>query len=243
MSARSQGTCYPSAGLVTQNGARSPVCTVCNADSGHVQPDCNDSNNSTACGSCVACNTICVQIQAYCNINHENINNHADVGKYNATCEVKDEFIFRNWRSAWWNDLQDDLLTADIVGKTKNQGAGFSMTPTAPDPENAPHPLNSLVTAAKYNEIVAGINAFNTSINSVKTGDVIRAAHAIAFHTGFDAAKFDTDVCDVCNAAVESHFNCTCNCTCSCSCSCTCSCGCGCSCSCSCGCSCSCTKG
>lgn len=224
MPARPQATCYPSQGLVTQNGANAPVCTICNSNSPHVQPNCSGSSNSTACGACVACNTVCVDQQAYCLISRENINTHGDVGTYTNICMAQNEIIIKQWTAAWWNDLQDDLLTANTVGKTQSQGASLTMTPAvaSPPPQNAAHPANSLITAEKYNQIIRGLNAFNQTINEATQNDPIKAARALAFQTGFNAARFNSGVCDVCNASAQSHFNCSCNCTCSCECSCPC---------------------
>lgn len=108
---------------------------------------------SSACGT--NCNTVCqAGSQAYCSAFSQFIKDHRDVGPYTAICEQKDEFIFRNWTAAWWNDYQDDLLTADKMGKRNphNAGVSFPNGRAAADPQNFPHPSGSLVTAAKYND-------------------------------------------------------------------------------------------
>lgn len=123
---------------------------------------------------------------------------------------AKDEFIFREWTSEWWNDYQDDLLTADKMGKKVSQSAGVSFAArTTPDPTNVPHPANSLVTAQKYNEMVTALSKFSSTISKVKgaaevgceNADVIRASHAVALKTGYNNAKFKSTVCDICNGA------------------------------------------
>lgn len=258
MPARTQEHCYPTEGLETQNAKYPPVCTVCNWTDTETVDDCGTQSAQTSQIQCATCNTVCqAQSQAYCKIGHELIQNHETVGKYTEICHKKDEFIFRNWTAKWWNDYQDDLLTADKMGMKvpHNKGVTYSER-AAPDPCNDTHIPNSLVTAKKYNEHVTNLSKFGVTIPSVVgvsdngVGDVIRGAHALALRTGFNTAKFHSTVCDVCNTANQLTFNCSCNCTCSCSCSCDCSSpnrscnrGCGCSCGCSCSCNCPCSVG
>lgn len=259
MAARTQVNCYPSQALAVQDSWLPGICTVCNATTMQRIGNCNSNSAQTSQLSCATCNTVCQATkQAYCSIDHENIEDHEDVGKYTSKtphqCEAKDEFIFRNWTADWWNELQDSYLTADKVGKTKAQDSGvsFSDGQAKPDPTNVPHPQGSLVTAKKYNEISDAVSKFRTSLAKVKgsaevgceNADVIRASHAVALRTSYQAAKFKTDVCDCCNTKVQWSVHCSCNCSCSCTCNCSCQCGCGCSdrssgcgCTCSCGCS------
>lgn len=258
MPARTQANCYPTEGLTTQDARESPVCTVCNWTASFNYGDCHAESAQTSRSQCSTCNTVCqASSQAYCVIGHELIQNHETVGKYTEICHIKDEFIFRNWTADWWNDYQDDLLTADKMGMKVPHNKGVNYTErAAPDPCNDTHIPNSLVTAKKYNEHVTNLSKFSVTIPSVVgvsdngVGDVIKAAHALALRTGFNTAKFHSRVCDVCNTAAQYTFKCTCNCACSCTCSCasssrggSCSRGCGCSCSCSCGCSCPCSAG
>lgn len=258
MPARPQDTCYPSQALTTSDSRYPGVCTKCNWTNPETVSNCKSLSAQTPKTKCATCNTVCqAQKQNYCTIGHENINTHATVGKYTEICHVKDEFIFRNWTAAWWNDYQDDLLTADKMGRhtPHNNGVSYSERAVA-DPCNNNHPANSLVTAKKYNEQKAALAKFGVTIPGVKgaaevgceAADVIRAAHALALKTGFNNAKFDSDVCDTCNTATQFTNKCTCNCSCSCSCVCPCSSvgsssgctGCGCSCGCYCPCFCPC---
>ena len=257
MPARVQDHCYPTEGLQTQNAKYSPVCTVCNWTSAFTVQNCNSYAEQTFKSQCASCNTVCQsRAQWYCYIDHEYIKDHETVGQYTEICHAKDEFIFRNWTADWWNDYQDDLLTADKMGMKQPHDKGVVYTErAAPDPCNDTHIPNSLVTAKKYNEHVDALAKFSVTINKVKgvsddgVGDVIRGAHALALKDGFNNAKFHNRVCDVCNTATQYTFRCTCNCTCSCQCSCSkgdgssgrgCSKGCGCSCGCSCTCGCTC---
>lgn len=231
MAAKSQGTCYPSQGLVTQDHTQQPVCTHCNAANPYSNASCNNSTNYASCSSyCVSsCNTVCNTTQAYCSIGHELIQSHADVSTHPPiACTVRDELIFRNWTASYWNSLIDKLDTAEVMGKTQTHGAGPNATYAAPDPCNQiTHPANSLVTAEKYNQVATKINRFHRSIATVNVGDVIRGLHAAALVSDYNAATFNTNVCDVCNTSGQTNPTCNCNCPCACGCSCTCSCSCG----------------
>lgn len=257
MPARPQNNCYPTEGLTTNDSRYPAVCKVCNWTNKYSIGNCNASTAQTSQSTCATCNTVCqASKQAYCTIHSQYIKDHADVGPYDEICHAKDEFIFRNWTAAWWNDYQDDLLTADRVGKRQPHEGGVSFPDgrAVADPCNNNHPSGSLVTAKKYNDLANGVEKFpGASVPKVKgsaevgceAADVIRASHALALKTAYNNAKFKVNVCDVCNTASQFTFSCSCNCSCSCSCTCGttdaggCSRGCGCSCGCSCGCACS----
>lgn len=261
--ARPQQHCYPSQALPVQDSWKADICTNCNADAMFYYYNCgSDGSEETNASPCATCNTVCqASKQAYCTIGHEYIEDHEDVGKYTSKpprqCEAKDEFIFRNWTAEWWNELQTSYLTADKMGKTvpHNNGVSFPDGEAKPDPQNYPHPSGSLVTAKKYNDISNAVSKFRTSLAKVQgaaevgceNATVIKAAHAIALRTSYQAAKFKTNVCDCCNTKAQWSFHCGCNCTCSCVCTCSCACSCGsprnCGCTCSCSSSCTCGTG
>lgn len=209
-----------------QNVNASPFCTVCNTNQSRYW--CYQTD------PCPGCNTNCTSCQTYCQVGWEYIKNDPDVGPYDdSICMAKDEFIFRNWTAEWWNDYQDDLLTADKMGKKEshNKGVQFPDGRAVADPENSPHPAGSLVTAKKYNEMVQALSLFSANIATVLgvadngVGDVIRGTHAIALQTGYNNAKFKSSVCDICNATGFQHAACSCNNACSCYCACSCPCG------------------
>lgn len=250
MPARDQNTCYPSqaiAGTNTRHSVATPdFCTICNATNKHIQTGCHRGNTKTfEAAGCDTCNTVCDVEQSYCGGNAgttQYIKDHADVGAYTMVCEQKDEFIFRNWTAPWWNDYQDDLLTADRMGlyTAHANGVSFPNGRAVTDPqnkgpfpyENVPfqHPAGSLVTGAKYNDLVNALAKFSSTISKVQgaaqvgceNATVIRASHARALRTGYNNAKFDTDVCDHCNTSAQKYpYGCECV-----SSSCMCSCGC-----------------
>ena len=246
MAKRQQSTFYPSDAPSCLNIAAAPFCKKCNTSQNR---DCctsdtskNGSTNEHTCSAvCNTCQNSCNTVQNYCgpSLGIQLIIQHADTGQYPAYCEQKDEFIFRNWRAKdVWNVIIDNLISAFTWGRLENHtDTNFPFEYAVPDPENSPHPANSLVTAAKYNQVAAMINAWvGTSLPTVQVGDVIRGTHAQLQHKNYDSAKFKTTVCDICNTSAQ--FT---SCPCACDCSCACSCSCGCSCSCNCNCSCSCT--
>lgn len=256
MSARPQDVWYPPQAETTQDKDEQPVCTHCNVNDPHDNgvgccTSRSSSNGETDYAPCAvwcnsSCNTVCDSVQAYCSKGRQLITSHGTVGAYPPpACMAKDQFIFRNWTAEYWNGLIDQLDTAEQMGETKPQGTGPVATPAAPDPCNDTHIPNSLVTAEKYNQVVAKLNRFNLNIATVNVGDVIRGAHAVALHEGHASATFNTDVCDVCNVSGQTSpkCDCWCGCACSCPCGCDCPCSCDCSCSCSCDCSCSCSRG
>lgn len=249
MAARDQSYWYPPQAETTQNKDDQPICTHCNVNDPHSNEGCclgtASKNGETDYEECAVycnqpCNTVCVTVQAYCSIGRQLITSHQTVGAYPPPpCMVKDEFIFRNWTAKYWNGLIDQIDTAEMMGETKCQEVGPAATYAAPDPCNNTHVPNSLVTAEKYNQVVAKLNRFNLNLATVNVGDVIRGTHAQALHNGHADATFNTDVCDVCNTEGQNSPKCDCDCDCPCGCPC----GCTCPCSCSCDCSCSCSRG
>lgn len=147
-----------------------PMCTKCNAKNPHTNASCctgttgfNGATNYETCATyCDSSpNTVCTVKQSYCNIGREKINTHSDVGAHPAiACTKKDEFIFRNWTAKYWNSLIDKLDTAEVVGRVSEHGSILDPAHVTADPQNYPHPAGSLVTAAKYNEIVKMLNNF-----------------------------------------------------------------------------------
>lgn len=250
MAAKSQTVCYPSqanaAGKPTPI-TRKPFCTKCNAENPHTKPSCCTAySNHTGplhdpCSAyCITDpNTVCKVSQAYCNIGHEKITSHSDVGAHPGIgCVAKDEFIFRNWTATYWNSLIDKLDTAEHMGYTQNQGPTAQGTHVTADPTNYPHPQGSLVTAKQYNFIANKLNRFNVNVGTVQgsaevgceNATVIRGAHAAALKNQYNNATFNPNVCDQCNTSSQTNPTCNCNCSCSCSCNCGCSCGCSCPC-------------
>lgn len=132
------------------NETKSSLCTTCN--SGLNPPDgikgtngTNGSKNNSpsrggsgspnriACSAfCnVSCNSkYCQSSQAYCNISHELIINHGDIGAYpipevcgstSGEIDPKKYTIIREaWSATNWNKLIDKLEMAEIVGKKNN---------------------------------------------------------------------------------------------------------------------------
>lgn len=225
------------------------ICNKCYASESC--DTCYDGDGGNSCSAYCnsGCNTICVTAQTFCNLGVETVINHADISMFPAHCYVKDEFIFRNWRAAMWNDVLQWQTDASKLGKICKQSQSSGGIPgcvqkVTADPENHPHPAGSLVTAKAYNNMVARINYFRQSLGTVVgvadngIGDVIRGTHAMAIFNGYNTMKFNTNVCDVCNVANQNRNSCNCSCDCSCDCTCDCACSCSCGgCSCSCGCS------
>lgn len=215
------------------------LCSKC-----YASESCMNCFNGSGDHGCSAycdsgCNTICDVAQTFCYNGVETVVDHADITKWPYNCYVKDEFIFRNWRSAMWNERINQLTKAAGLGLVCKQSQSSGGIPssgafTTPDPQNFPHPANSLVTADKYNKMVARINYFRKSLSTVKgaaevgceAADVIRGTHAMALYNGFNSMKFNTNVCDVCNAGNENRNDCNCDCDCDCTCDCDCYCNC-----------------
>lgn len=242
MPARTQENFKPDTGGEEAGGCQdravSPFCSFCNASQGTYGCE------MVYCDTCEKCNTNCKTCQAYCQVGWEYIKDQPDVGAFtNPGCIEKDEFIFRAWTAPWWNDYQDDLLTADIVGKKESQSANVSFPHgrAETDPQNKgpfpytnvpfQHPYHSLITGSKYNDLVTALGKFFSSISSVQGAEtvgcenatVIRAAHAKALKTGYNAARFKGSVCDICNVVNYQHGGCSCNSSCPCYCGCSCS--------------------
>lgn len=135
-------------------------------------------------------------------------------------------FIHENWTVDFWKQLIDKLDIAETVGKTKSQGSAKEVS----------YPIeDNPITYTFYNDIREKLCNFNVNYNEVKQNDLITAAVANAIQTAYNTAKFDSNICDVCNSGDQSiHPACKCNCNCSCSCSCSCGCGCQCQCQCQC---------
>ena len=199
----------------------SPFCTNCNTNQSEYGCHKDD--------PCPECNTMCTSCQSYCQLGKQLIINHGTVNEYrDPACMAKDEFIFRNWTAKYWNTLQRMLLTADKMGETQTQNANvaFPNGPAAPDPRNETHIENSLITAKKYNDVVTALGKFSSNSEKVVgvsdngIGDVIKGDHAKAISSGYKAAKFKMNVCDICNGTGFQHASCSCNSACNCSCGC-----------------------
>ena len=228
---------------------KSSLCTSCNTTQ-TVSSCCtstSSSNSSTQAEGCsshcnTGCNSKCNVCQTLCENNVEYIKQHADVGGYPGVQVSQGWFIHENWTANFWKQLIDALDTAESVGKTKSQGSAKEVS----DPV-----VGNAITASFYNDIRDKLCNFHVSYDKVQKDDIITAARANAIMTAYNNAKFDSNICDVCNSGDQSmHPSCACNCNCSCSCSCNCGCSCPCECACpcycdcpcGCGCSCSCSS-
>lgn len=249
MAARTQTTFYPSNAPSCLNIAASGFCATCNTSQDRSCCTSTGSQNSGpnahACASiCNSCQNVCNSPQNYCAIGRQKITSHADTKPFPTFCMVTNEIIIKNWTAVNWNTIIANLQTAYGLGRLKNQGNAPKMTDVvgSPPPQSiSQHPANSLVTAEKYNEIVAALKGFvGTSLSTVNVEDVIKGTHAKAQETNYNGANFSTSVCDICNSSPQfTSCPCSCDCSCACDCSCGCSCPCNCNCSCSCTCSCS----
>lgn len=131
------------------NETKSSLCTTCNAGltskqgtDGTSGTDGNSyssprsgtkgKSNKLLCSAfCNAsCNSrYCQSSQAYCNISHQYIKNHGDVGSFpipkvcggtsGETNPANYTIIREAWTSSNWNSLIDKLETAEIVGKQR----------------------------------------------------------------------------------------------------------------------------
>lgn len=210
----------------------SQICNKCYASESC--QNCTDGSGNHPCSAYCnsGCNTICISEQTFCALGVEVTIDHADVKPYPQGCWEKDQFIFRNWTAEMWNNVLGWIDDTAKLGVEQNQGTPPGHTKVNPDPDNVTHVENSLVTAEKYNQMVAKINFFNQSLATVKQGDVIRGTHAMALKDGYEDKTFNQDVCDVCNVPDQNRNSCNCSCVCSCSCSCNCTCSCPCYCGC-----------
>ncbi|MBE6148312.1 MAG: hypothetical protein E7167_02190 [Firmicutes bacterium] len=194
-------------------GTVNEVCEACYASESSCKPDFGSSTESTYCGNCnVQCNTS----QSFCSIGIQNISSHGNVGSFSGFGATSDNLIFEKWTASKWNELQQLYEIANGLGIKQNQGASFSFTRAAADPCNNTHPANSLITAEKYNEFSTAAEKFGSYIPTVTggpSGTVITAGHSTNLENGFSNAKFNTSVCDICNAGTEHNcgYNCSCN--------------------------------
>lgn len=208
MPARAQSNFYPAATI-------DEVCNGCYASESVCSCGSGSNQNSTYCGTCnVDCNTQ----QSYCALNMQTITQHGDVGSFGGFGANLNDIIYQKWTHTLWNRLQDNFLTADRMGISEPQGAGFGFTPAAQGhptpPINPPYPANSLVTAAQYNQFSTAAAAFSAAIPAVNQGDIIKATHSAALETGYAAGQFRNTVCDICNGTASQHncgYNCSCN--------------------------------
>lgn len=151
--------------------------------------------------SCKSCQVTCKTSQAYCKINKENA--YQVIGKFEwKNCVAQNEFIFKGWSASEWNRLQEWIRKAYNYN-AHGSNSPPSMTPASSD-SNSP---DSLITAKKYNEIVAALKGLKAgSPQTVKgasggeLGDIIRSYHATNLSTGAYEAKFVNENCDNCHA-------------------------------------------
>lgn len=215
-----------------QATANKKGCLKCNT----VQDPGNDSGKTYACSVyCDAqCNSDCETAQSFCSVDYQLIRKHPDVGDYpmkEANQNVT--YIDELWTVANFSKLIARLDGAEKAGYKQTQGASY----------NVDKPVSGTnITADFYNDIRKKIINFNVDYPSVKSGDIITAESANAIKEAYEAAKFNTNVCDICNTAEYYHPGCGCNCSCSCSCGCSCSCDCSCDCPCDCDNPCSCSS-
>jgi hypothetical protein len=170
----------------------------------------------------------------------QEITSHADVGTFSWTgCIAKDEIIMKAWTAAEWNTLAENIQTAYNVGLLQMNGAVPDFTEAVADPCNNSHPEGSLITADMYNEFTTALQGLHSTLPTVVQKEtVISGEAADAQLEGFLNATFNTNVCDLCNAAGNQSSisgkncvggSCTCGCSCACTCMCSWACSCGCS--------------
>lgn len=201
------------------------ICETCN--SSQSRANCAQYCSST-CDA--GYNTSCKSAQSFCRIASQLIEGHADVPAVaSPSCYSKDEFIHKAWTAKYWNDLRERFKKASGLGLVQKQGNVPIASPAVKSDNSGAansHPQNSLITADKYNEVIRMMNAFNQSLPTVKKDDVIKAAHAIALVNGTANAKFNINVCDICNAGGQRVGGCGQPCACFCGCPCSCPCPC-----------------
>lgn len=231
---------------------KSSLCQLCNTVQSFPSC-CTSSSSKNTTGSLeqkcdvycnASCNSLCNSSQTICGLHSQYIKNHPDVGPWpgldrdvracTATTENPDyqgergDLISEVWSREFWNSLIKQLNSAETVGRMQKQGKRASAQTAA---ENGPITLNH------YNGLRDKICNFNTSYNKAAPHELITAAKANAMRNAYNAATFNSSVCDVCNSGDQSiHAGCSCNCSCACDCACGCDCPCSCSCSCSCQC-------
>lgn len=245
-----QTTYYPPNAPACVNIAAGGFCETCNTSQNRSCCTSTSSRNGlsnlrTCAASCNSCQNVCNSCQAYCQIGRQSITSHGDVPAFPNFCVAQNEIIIKNWTAANWNKIIDNLREAWTVGRLRPHGSPPNAQKVGSDAPttgtSTSHVANSLVTAARYNEIVALINGLGGgSINIVAVNDVIKAAHAQAQRNGYNSSTFNSSVCDICNVSGAQITTCPCSCNCECDCSCACGCSCPCLCDCSCGCSCNC---
>ena len=224
------------------------ICNKCNtiqnsADACTSSSSTNNRSNKKGCSYyCnTGCNTTCVSIQNLCSVNSQYIKSYvgnfpiSSIKGYADSGYGKEDIIKNKWTADNWNLAISQLEKAENIGGLVTQGAGPSANTVSP---------NEVIKATTFNNLRNKIYHFvvGTSCSTVKglstnnqpsEADVITAAKANALRSAYQNAKFNTSVCDICNAAGNQNSgnaSCGCNCTCACSCSCGCpSCG-GCSC-------------
>ena len=207
----------------------------------------NNVSNEKACSYyCnTGCNTTCVSIQNLCKVNQYikkyvgNFPISSIKGHANSKKPGEEDIIKNKWTAYNWNLAISQLEEAEKIGGLETQGTG---------PKANTVSTNEVIKATTFNElrnkiyhfvvdddiscsIVKGLSTDNKL--KLEEADIITAAKANALRDAYQNAKFNTSVCDICNAAGNQNSenaSCGCNCTCACSCSCGCpSCG-GCSC-------------
>ena len=196
MGAKAQTIYYPAASV-------EDVCNSCyvSGESSDCKPDNGSSQNSIYCGTCnVDCNTS----QAYCDIGHESITSHGNVGSFSGFGANVNDLIHANWTVAKWNELHDLYLTANNMGLKSPQGASLSFSTVS---------NGNLYTSKLYNEFSTAASAFGSSTPSVNPEDLITVGRSKALETGFANGKFNSSVCDICNAGTQHNcgYNCNCN--------------------------------
>lgn len=216
------------------------ICNKCNtaqnpADACTSTTSTNSSNNKKDCSYyCnTGCNTTCVSIQNLCAVNSQYIKSYvgnfpiSSIKGYADSGYGNEDIIEDKWAATNWNSAISQLKEAENIGGLVTQGTGPSANTVS---------SGEVVKATTFNNLRNKIYHFvvNTSCSTVQADvDVITAAKANALRSAYQDAKFNTSVCDICNAAGNQNSgnaSCGCNCTCACSCSCGCpSCG-GCSC-------------
>ena len=210
------------------NGSKSSTAATGKNNSYNCEAYCNTSCNTKHCQTS----------QAYCDIGHELIKNHGDVGSYDWDTINSNDIILNKWTSNYWNSLIGKIESAETVGKKQSHGSAGTISACIGNKE--------AVSAALYNQVNKKLCNFNVSYNEVNIDDLITKTIANAIKTAYNAATFGPTVCDVCNStSSQAKKECICNCptcsscpTCSTCPSCSCNCSCNCS-SCSCGCTCS----
>ena len=194
------------------------------------------------------CNNECEDSQVYCNINHQMIKDHGDVGSYPGKTVTTEDVIAHVWTKNYWNSLINKINNAETVGKEAPHVSPDNITSVT-----AAIGYPAVYTKGLYNQVREKLTNFEeASYDPVEVDQLITVSVANAIGTAFNSAKFSWSVCDVCNAlGSQSIQECLCNCptcavcstcpscpicsTCpSCACNCSCSsCSCNCS-SCSC---------